>query len=423
MLHQIIKLLWNSRRHNLWIMLELIVIAIVSWAVIDPLFVLNYNQSIPDGFEPDGLYRLELVRNRVDTVSDPAKDYARIMMGLRNHKDIESATCMGSGVYPSSPGNNMNDVFKDSAKVRMTFIPFFSGSGFFQTWRFRSAKDGTWQSLEKLDIPQGCVILTEDAVALLNGGKDLTGQNIYNAYDSSEIRVAGVMQSIKMRNGMQPYLTRFISYGNESQMPQWAYDYGVPIFFRTKADVSEGRFIEGFMPWVDDNLSSGSFVFSKLTPFREVQRENDLQKGVTNEVRMKYTLAYFFMINLLLAVSGTFWLHTRSRREEIGIRLSYGASSGGICRMLIGEAFVMTTVAVIIGCFLNLQWAYYEGFYVLNDGVPGNQSLYLTNHFFAHFCIVSLIVYAVMLFVTWLGVYIPARSISRISPVEALRDE
>lgn len=105
MLHQIIKLLWNSRRHNLWIMLELIVIAIVSWAVIDPLFVLNYNQSIPDGFEPDGLYRLELVRNRVDTVSDPAKDYARIMMGLRNHKDIESATCMGSGVLRGSIQN------------------------------------------------------------------------------------------------------------------------------------------------------------------------------------------------------------------------------------------------------------------------------------------------------------------------------
>ena len=91
--------------------------------------------------------------------------------------------------------------------------------------------------------------------------------------------------------------------------------------------------------------------------------------------------------------------------------------------MLVSEAFVMTTVAVVVGCFLYFQWVYYEGFYVLNDRVPGNDSLYLTNHFLAHFCIVSLIVYVVMLAVTWFGVYIPARSISRISPVEALRDE
>ncbi len=423
MLQQIIKLLWNGRRHNLWIMLELVVIAVVSWAVIDPLFVLNYNQSIPDGYEPDGLYRLELTRNKMDTVSNPARDYARIMRGLRSYKDIESATCVVSGAYPSSPGNNMNEVFKDTTRARMTYIPFFTHSGFFQTWRFRSAKDGTWESLENLEVPSGSVILTEDAAMLLSGGADLVGQSVYSVYDSTEIPVMGVMQPIKMRNSMQPYMVRLVSYGDESQMPEWAYNRSMRLFFRTKAGVSEGRFIEEFMRWVDDNLSSGSLVFNKLTPFHTVQKDSDLQEGVTSEIRMKYALAYFFMINLLLAVSGTFWLHTRMRREEIGIRLSYGASPGGICRMLISEAFVMTTLAVLVGSFLYFQWVYYEGFYVLDDGVPGNSSLYLTNHFLPHFCIVSLLVYVVMLVVTWLGVYIPARSISRISPVEALKDE
>ena len=205
MLQQIIKFLWNNHRHNLWIMLELTVIAIVSWAVIDPLFVLNYNQSIPDGYEPDGLYRLEVTRNKMDTISDPAQDYERIMRGLRNYKDIESATCIVSGAYPSSPGNNMNEVFKDSVRVRMTYIPFFTHSGFFRTWRFRSAKDGSWETLENMEVPKGSVILTEDAAMLLSGGADLTGQSVYSVYDSTEIPVVGVMQPIKMRNSMQPY--------------------------------------------------------------------------------------------------------------------------------------------------------------------------------------------------------------------------
>lgn len=66
MLQQIMNMLWNSRRHNLWIMLELVVITIVSWAVLDPLFVLTYNQSIPNGYDAEGLYRLEVTRNKAD---------------------------------------------------------------------------------------------------------------------------------------------------------------------------------------------------------------------------------------------------------------------------------------------------------------------------------------------------------------------
>lgn len=416
-------MMWSNRRRNLWIMLELVVIAVVSWAVIDPLFVLKYNQSIPDGYEPDGLYRLVLMRNKADQDSAPAQDYARIMMGLRNYADIESATCVLSGAYPGSPGNNTSDMFKDSVRVKTSYIPFFTNSGFFSTWRFSSSADGTCETLENLEVPKGSVILTEDVARLLGAGHDLTGQSIYNAYDSTEVRVVGVMKPIKMRNSMQPYSVRLVSYGDETQMPQWAFDHSLRIFFRTKEGISEGRFIEEFMRWADDNLSSGSLVFSKLTPYHEIQKESDLMEGVSNEIHMKYLLAYFFMINLLLVVSGTFWLHTRTRREEIGIRLSYGASPGGICRMLMKEASILTTLAVVLGCFFYFQWVYYEGFYQLNDGIPGDDSLYLTNHFLWHFTIVSLIVYGVMLLVTWLGVYIPARSISRISPVDALRDE
>ena len=59
-MHHIFRNLWNSRKRNVWILLELIVIAIVCWMVIDPLFVIFYNKSIPDGYEADGLYRLQL---------------------------------------------------------------------------------------------------------------------------------------------------------------------------------------------------------------------------------------------------------------------------------------------------------------------------------------------------------------------------
>ena len=60
MLRHIFRNLWNTRKRNGWIMLELIVIAVVCWMVVDPLFVIYYNRSIPDGYESEGLYRLQL---------------------------------------------------------------------------------------------------------------------------------------------------------------------------------------------------------------------------------------------------------------------------------------------------------------------------------------------------------------------------
>ena len=91
MWHHIFRNLWNSRKRNVWILLELIVIAIVCWMVIDPLFVIFYNKSIPDGYEADGLYRLQLSVVPSDEEIRP-EDFRKLMERLRSHEQIESAT-------------------------------------------------------------------------------------------------------------------------------------------------------------------------------------------------------------------------------------------------------------------------------------------------------------------------------------------
>lgn len=427
MLRQIIKLLWNNRRRNLWIMLEMVVITIVSWIVIDPIFVLNYNRSIPDGYDADGLYRLQVMRNSEDTISNPVDSYEQVMAKLRNHPYIDAATCVLRGAYPSSPGNNSHYIMLDTTKIRTTYIPFFRNSGFFRTWHFRSSVDGTWETLENMEIPDNGIILSEDAATLLPGGRNVVGKTVSEPYgDSLTYRVTALMQPVKMRNGMQPYAVRLMPWVGE--VPEWAYN-SMRIFIRAKEGISEERFMEEFLKWSGENLMSGLLVFQDFVPFHQIQEMNDLEEGVTNEVRTKYILAYFFMFNLLLAVSGTFWMNTRTRREEMGIRLSYGASPGRIRFMLVGEGLVLTTIAVLIGCFVYFQWAHIEGLYTFGElfswdkTIASDGSLYLPNHFWVHFAVVSLLVYVVMLLVTWFGVYLPARSISRISPVNALRDE
>ncbi|MDE6347750.1 MAG: FtsX-like permease family protein [Bacteroides sp.] len=122
-------------------------------------------------------------------------------------------------------------------------------------------------------------------------------------------------------------------------------------------------------------------------------------------------------------------MNTCARHEEIGIRLSYGASPMKIQWMLLGEGMVLTTMAVLLGCFIYFQWAYMEGLYTFGDLFSYDRTLvvasasYLPGRFGLHFAVVSLPVYGLMALVTCLGVYVPARNISTISPVEALKNE
>ncbi|MDE6179629.1 MAG: ABC transporter permease, partial [Phocaeicola sp.] len=323
MLRQIIRYLWNNRRHNWWIMLELIVIVIVSWMVIDPLFVLNYNRSIPDGYEADGLYRLQLMQNPEDTVSNLADDYRLIMQKIRALPFVDAATCVLRDAYPSSPGMNANNIAMDTTVITTTYIPFFRNEDFFRTWRFRSATDGKWETLENLEVPDDGIILSEDAAATLSGGKDIIGKTVREPYDNGlSYRVVALVKPFKMRNGMQPCAVRLLPFVGE--IPEWGFN-GMRIFIRSKEGISEANFIEEFLQWADANLTQGSLVLQDFLPFHKIQKASDLEKGVTNEIRSKYILAIFFLFNLLLAVSGTFWMNTCARHEEIGIRLSYGA--------------------------------------------------------------------------------------------------
>ena len=66
-------------------------------------------------------------------------------------------------------------------------------------------------------------------------------------------------------------------------------------------------------------------------------------------------------MNLCLGVIGTFWLQTRTRREEVGVMLSFGATRSDIVRLLMGEGTVLTVVASLTGFLLYLQYALKEG--------------------------------------------------------------
>ena len=113
-----------------------------------------------------------------------------------------------------------------------------------------------------------------------------------------------------------------------------------------------------------------------------------------------------------------------SKKTTCRFPVSFASSScdsikkGGFLR----EAWLLTTVSVVIGCAIYFQFAtahgLYEGFMSRNPAVH----LWFDD-FGTHFLVVSAIVYLIILCTVLIGTAIPAAKIVRTSITNALRDE
>lgn len=248
------------------------------------------------------------------------------------------------------------------------------------------------------------------------------GSQLYqvNGKDTISCRVVGMLQNIRLYSSWRHSPVFFQP---ESYISPGVISRGMSrLLVRLKPGVSTEQFLNSFRPWMIKEMKAGNLFARSVSSYAQIFEASEYKAGTSNKIRLNLALAAFFMVNLCLGVIGTFWLQTRKRSEEAGIMRSFGANPSDILRVLLGEGWVLCTVAFLIGCLGYFQYALNEGLYG-GAGWTNTDTNYWVASFGSHFVIVSFIVYLIILCVVMVGIYIPARSISRIKPIDALRDE
>ena len=167
--------------------------------------------------------------------------------------------------------------------------------------------------------------------------------------------------------------------------------------------------------------------------FDEYLQQLELDDGRTQEVNRSLALALFFLVNLMLAVIGTVWLHAKRRTEECGVRRAFGATRRRVFFNFLWRNVLLTTAAVIIGCIIYLNYAhsgiqeydggeYYETLYTIQGAMLSIDKTWV-DFFWPHFLVVSVIVYIIILCTVLIGTAIPAVKIIGTRITNALRDE
>ncbi len=130
------------------------------------------------------------------------------------------------------------------------------------------------------------------------------------------------------------------------------------------------------------------------------------------------TLVIFFLVLFLSSVVlfSTFYSSILRKRKEIGIFKAYGASSFLILILF----YIQTTLIVSIGCLsgivLGLQTGFFLGKWLNNFAHLGQGGLEFSLPITYIFALAS-----VMLFTSWVAVFIPARIAISVDPAEVVR--
>ena len=437
------QILNNILNANSWLFLELVIITVVAWAVFEPAVVNIYYRSLPLGYDNDQLLYAEAAVNGEclsDADDNPKDPYDmtpyymteerrdQILRQLMTVEDVESTYLFdqpyGSMGYSQAA---FNECCAGGDTLYLANVTLTTDAHFFETYGLKPLPGSpSAEELSHIKTVDRQVVLTRSGAIALFGTADVVGRRFTICYDPAyEVTVAGVVEDFRM--SVPTTIRSMIITTKELLTANCQY------VIRLKKGVNASRFVEEHG---NDLIRSGRTGFnriSNLMTFDEHLQQLELDDGRTQEVNRSLALALFFLVNLMLAVIGTVWLHAKRRTEECGVRRAFGATRWRVFFDFLWRNALLATAAVIIGCIIYLNYAH-SGVQVYN-GEEHYETLYTyqgyllpidktwVEHFWPHFLVVSAVVYIIILCTVLIGTAIPALKIIGAKITNALRDE
>ena len=443
MFRLIIKNLWSRRKRNGWLLAELVIVTVLAWIILDPVIVKTYVAHCSPGYDAERLARISLfeispMSSRYDaaaaTPEARTEAITRIIGSIAGHPCVDKVVPVLRWATFESQGSSWEVVNpNDSVSLSVSRIDYVGGTPFFETFGLEGVAGGpSAAQLDGMTPGPGEIVISESlARALFPDGKALGHYMLENTHDFDEAsaadndrRIVGVVNDAVIRSSMGRSM---ITYTSSTLAGLVSNDAGnIELVVRIKPNVNMASFLNDFRPLINTELKSGNVKAYDIKSYESIKEDLGLSQGETNELRLKTALAVFFLVNLCLGVIGTFYLQTRKRSEDAGVMRSFGATPGYIMREMLGEVWVLATLAWLVGCLAYMQYALKEGLEIIGGFNGATLAAYMpdwTDSFMLHFTIVSLIIYVILIAVVSAGVYLPARRISRVTPADALPDE
>lgn len=402
----------NEWLSNLWLALELLVVSVVMWYVVDYLYTRAATYLEPRGFNIEHCYLIEmgeLTPKSPDYVPDKSRqdthtDIAELLERLRRRPEVE-AVSLSQNSYPYNGSNSTDQVCFDTLRSPGWTIRRMVTPDFLRVFRYHGARGETPEQLAEM----------------LERGDFLASNNIYDKYDRKLTEFVGkrfklfgdTTRTYQLGAALQD--VRYHDYDQARFSYCFLYKQS---FFNTDLELcvrvreeQDTDFIRRLKADSESQLRVGNIFISEVRSFKEIRR--NFQQAWTNDIRNYATGMGFLLLNIFLGLFGTFWFRTQQRRSEIALHKAHGATDCAIFSRLLMEGMLLLILVTPVALVVDWNLAHME----LNSWRNG------TTLEWGRLLFCAGITFGLMALMITIGIGIPARKAMKVQPAEALHDE
>jgi putative ABC transport system permease protein len=402
MIRHLCKLVWNRKRSNALMILEVCVSFLVVFVVATlGLFSLD-NYQHPLGFEWKNVWTVGIGMGQGGADLNGGKDsaaqqatFARVLREVRSLGPVEAAA--GSWVVPFDQGGwigryKLNGRSVDVGSDRATV-------GFDKVMGLQLVA-GRWFQEADAALAWEPIVIDRDLARVAFGNEDPIGKNFaHPSPGERQLRVLGVVSDFRKSGELMPndsFLFRLASMDRPEGDPTRN------LLVRVRPGTSVA-FEEALVKRMQEVAPSWSFEVRPLSQVRTTAF-----RFLLTPLIVAGTLAFFLLLMVGLGLIGVLWQNLLQRTREIGLRRATGASRSAVHSQILLEQLVLTGLGVLIGTLLVVQIPVLDLIGVLTHTV---------------FLGGLLVAITTMVLISVLCALYPSAMAARVAPADALRYE
>ena len=408
----------NEWRSNLWLALELLVVSVVMWYIIDMLYCRVATYMEPRGFDTEHCYLIDM-----GVLTDKSPDYTpysdthkqsdevREMVERLRHRPEVEAVSLSLSAYPYNGSNSTAKVEYDTLRAPYWTIRRIATPDFVRVFRYRGTRGETPEQLAEI-LERGDFLASENLFSKY--GMSMTSligkKEFYILGDTTQTYCLGaVLQNVRYDD----FMSARSSYSmmiNMNYFDDGWWNADRELCVRVRADRDQ-NFMENLKADSEKQFRIGNLYISDIKSFKDIRRS--FQQGETSEMRNLVVGMGFLLLNIFLGLLGTFWFRTQQRRGEIALHKAMGATDGAVFGRLMSEGIFLLLIVTVLAVIIDIVLAHFE----LNSWRNGTTLEWSR----MAFCVVAtFVLIAAMIGV---GIGIPAQRAMKVQPAEALHDE
>jgi putative ABC transport system permease protein len=395
MIRHFFKILWNNKRRNILVFIELFMISLVLVNLAVYLVNIYTIYRIKNCYDTRNVVMIRIMNKTKEDKQITESSFINLKKIFQSNPFVESVSyCNNATPYLY---NSWFDNFAHDS-VNISFGIRYVEEDYAKVMRINPVK-GRWFNETDFGKAVQPILISRDIDDEYFNGNSI-GARVKR--QGKEFEIIGVTERYKRSDIEKPERTAFFLKDSISAKRYWG---DVNILVRTKDNMTS-EMLRVAENQVYSTINPDNWTITGLNSLENMHSVQNAGSYQTNY--LKVLISIFIIINIFLGTIGIIWYNTNLRVHEIGIRRAIGASGKKIRRQLVAENLIMATAGLLIVIIIVVQVALFVS---NNKAEPG--------------VIVESVVLStfLMLLLVLLSTWIPAKLASKIHPAVALKTE